>query len=350
MHLVSSHARIGLRVVATLTIGALLLAGCATSQVATTTLSGTPAFSISVPLSSVGCTLNDICVAVGTSSTNVGPSAVAEFSTPKGRWLNLALPSATSPLVTSTACSGSQCLIGGSQPGNDLVWRFVASSHSIVVATAPPGGVGINALTCNELNCDAIDTNAMGIPRLSLSGDDGLTWTHPLSMPWASGDAITSLSCGAVFDCAVSATTSQHHVELYVTRDGGLTWTRRTTPNSWTSLTSMTCQQRSCVALASVGTSSLVVRSTNFTRTWTSVSLRQRANAMACSTLTSCVVVGQHTNATPWLATLSGAAPLTTSLRYVPSPLLNVACGSKVCAAIAVTTVLSMPLALYSGK
>jgi hypothetical protein len=32
------------------------------------------------------------------------------------------------------------------------------------------------------------------------------------------------------------------------------------------------------------------------------------------------------------------------TLRYVPTPLLNVACGSKVCAAIGVTTLLSVPV------
>jgi hypothetical protein len=30
-------------------------------------------------------------------------------------------------------------------------------------------------------------------------------------------------------------------------------------------------------------------------------------------------------------------------LRYVPSPLLDAACGSKVCAAIGVTTLVSIP-------
>jgi hypothetical protein len=70
---------------------------------------------------------------------------------------------------------------------------------------------------------------------------------------------------------------------------------------------------------------------------------------MACSSMTSCVIVGQHANATPWLATLTSTATLTASLRYVPSPLLDVACGSKICAAIAVTTVLSIPLTLHSG-
>lgn len=349
MHFVPSHARVSLRVVAIASIGALFLAGCATSPVANSPLSGTPASSISVPLSSVGCTLNDVCVALGTSGTTLGPHAVAEFSTPKGRWFNLALPNTASPLLVTTACSSSQCLIGGSQPGSDLLWRFSAFSHAITVATAPPGGVGITALSCDALNCAATDVLATGVARLSLSADGGLNWTKPLPLTWARSDVVTSLSCGAVSACMVSATTAQRHVNLYVTSDGGLTWSQRTAPGSWTSLSSITCQLRHCIALARAGTTSVVVRSHDFATTWSSVSLPQQANALACSTLSRCVVVGQHTNATPWLATLHGATSLDVSMRYVPSPLLNVACGSKVCAAVAVTTLVRMPLPFHRG-
>jgi hypothetical protein len=54
--------------------------------------------------------------------------------------------------------------------------------------------------------------------------------------------------------------------------------------------------------------------------------------------------VGQHSNQTPWLATVNQDATVIVTLRYVPTPLLNVACGSKVCAAIGVTTLLSVPV------
>ena len=349
MHFVPSRARVGLRVVAITALGALLLAGCATNPVASSQLSGTPASSISVPLSSVGCTFNDVCVALGTSGTTIGPRTVAEFSTPKGRWHNLALPNTASPLIVATACSGSQCLIGGSQSGNDLLWRFSASSHTLSVATPPPGGVGIAALSCDAVNCAAIDALTTGVPRLSLSADDGLTWTHPLPMAWARGDAVSSLSCGSALDCTVSATTPGRHVELFATSDGGLTWSQHPTPSSWTSLSSITCQLRRCIALARTGTTSIVVRSHDFTTTWSSISLPQLANALACSTVTRCVIVGQRTNATPWLATLIGTTPRDVSLRYVPSPLLDVACGSTVCVAIAVTTLLRVALPLQSG-
>jgi hypothetical protein len=337
--------RFGVRFVAFLGVGALVLASCASTPVASQRLSGTPALSISVPLTGVGCTLIDVCFAVGTSSASVGPNAVGEFSTPRGRWFALSLPTSPSPLITSIACSQSNCLVAGSQPGRDLLWRFDATDHALSVATPPPGGVGVDALNCDGLNCALVDTSAqVGVPRFSFSADEGLSWTNPLTMSWAKGDTITTLACVAVFDCVVGALTPRHQFVLNVTRDGGVTWNERTTPRAWTTMTSLTCAQLRCVALASTAHSSLLIRSNTFARTWTDVTLAQRANALACSASSTCVVVGQRTSETPWLATLREGATVSASLRYVPTPLLNVACGTKRCAAIAITTVLNVPL------
>jgi hypothetical protein len=337
--------RTGVRLVAILGIGALVLASCASTLVASQRLSGTPALSISVPLSGVGCTLNDVCLAVGTSSASVGPAAVGEFSNPRGRWFALSLPTSPSPLITSIACSQSSCLVAGSQPGRDLLWRFDATDHALSIAAAPPAGVGVDALNCVGLNCALVDTSAqVGVPRFSFSADAGLSWTNPLSMSWAKGDTITTLACGAVFNCVVGALSPRHHFVLYATRDGGVTWNEQATPRAWTTMTSLTCAQLRCVALASTAHSSLLIRSNTFARAWTSVSLTQRANALACSTSSTCVVVGQRASETPWLATVHETVTVSASLRYVPTPLLSVACGTKRCAAIAVTTVLSVPL------
>jgi hypothetical protein len=203
----------------------------------------------------------------------------------------------------------------------------------------------VDALNCIDLNCALVDTSAqVGGPRFSISADDGLTWTNPLSMSWAKGDTITTMACGAIFDCVVGALSPLHKFLLYVTRDGGTTWHERATPTAWTTMTSLTCAQLKCVALASTAHSSLLIRSTTFARTWSSVSLAQRANALACSATSSCVVVGQRTTATPWLATLHQSTAVNSSLRYVPTPLLNVACGTKRCVAIGVTTLLNVPL------
>ncbi|HVA53555.1 MAG TPA: hypothetical protein VNF05_08570 [Acidimicrobiales bacterium] len=337
------RVRTGWRLVAAMAVAALVLASCGTAKVVIQRVNGTPARSISVPLTNVGCTLSNFCVAVGTSSASVGPTAVGEFATPSGHWFPLALPPSASPLITSTACTRTQCLLAGSQPGRDLLWRFSATGHTLVVATPPPGGIGVDALTCDGLNCALVDTSALGAtPRLSLSADGGLTWTVPLDMTWANGDAVTSLACGAIFDCVVSALSPRHQVTLYVTGDGGATWTQRATPPTWTSLTSLSCVNLRCVALANtIGTSKLL-RSTNLGKSWTSVRLKQQANALACTTMTSCVVVGQLSNASPWLVTLRAGITSDVSLLYVPTPLLDVACGTKTCAAIGVTTLLNV--------
>jgi hypothetical protein len=85
-----------------------------------------------------------------------------------------------------------------------------------------------------------------------------------------------------------------------------------------------------------------LVRSSTFTAQWTGVALHQHASALACVTFTTCVVVGENAKTAPWLATVKDKVLTSDTLRYVPTPLLGVACGSKVCAAIGVTTLLSL--------
>ncbi len=331
----------GARIAALLGVGALLLASCATTAV-TARLNGTPAISISVPLSNVGCTLNNVCVAVGTSSESVGPNAVGEFRTPAGHWLDLALPSTPSPLIVATACSNAQCLLGGSSPGHDLLWVFDDSDHALSTGTPPVGGIGVDALTCRGLDCALVDTGVHGVLRFSVSTDGGMTWTVPTTMAWASRDAVTALSCGTILDCLIGALTPHHRFILDDTSDGGVTWSARATPTAWTTLSSLTCQRSRCVALATTDTSSKLVRTKNFATTWSTRTLARGANALAC-TATTCVIVGQHTNDVAWLATERDGVTARATLRYVPTPLLGVACGSKVCAAIGVTTLVSVP-------
>lgn len=339
---VPNRVRTVASVAVALTLGALVLSSCASAKVHVAHLEGTPALSISVPLSNVGCTLNDVCLAVGTSSEGVGPTSVAEFSTPKGRWLNVTLPTVRSPLFTSLACAGTACLLGGSEPGDDLLWRFVAVTHATSVLVPPTGGIGVDALTCQHLNCSLIDTAAAGgALRFTSSIDGGVTWSTPVDIPWARGDAVTATSCGAPLNCVVSALTSTHQLLLYATLDGGLTWTRRSTSSSWQSLSSLSCHLRRCVALVNDGGTSKLVRSVSFAKSWTSVSLAREADGLACTTST-CVVVGESSREVPWLATVHDDSVAHVTLRYVPTPLLGVACGSKVCAAIGVTTVLSV--------
>jgi len=338
------RVRTGLRIGVGLAAGALILASCGTTAVVPTVhLSGTPALSFDVPLTNVACTLNDVCVALGTSSAGSGPISIAEFSTPKGKWLNLTLPSGASTLLTTTACSGSQCLIGGSRPGSDLLWLFDSHGHSLSALASPAQGIGVSSLTCNSLTCAMLDTGPGGVPRFSASSDQGSTWSTPVPLAFAKGDAVTTFSCGSSLSCALGLMTPAHVFALYVTSDAGSTWNEQATPSSWTTLTSLSCQVRRCVGLAATATKSLLVRSSTFTRTWKATTLKYLASSLACTPLQQCVVVGQRSNESPWLALVHDKKTTAVKLRYVPSPLLAVACGSKVCAAIGVTTLVTVP-------
>jgi hypothetical protein len=338
------HVRATSGFVVALALGAVVLASCSHPAAVTTPTraSGTPALSISVPLSTVGCTLNDVCVAVGTTGANAPIDAVAEFSTPKGRWLNLALPTAPSPLIDAMACSGSQCLLGGSQPGDDLLWLFSVSSESVRPTVVPAGGIGVDALTCDREACALVDTGAHGgPPRFVESDDGGQSWGAPEPLDFATGDAVTALACGDVEDCALGVLNDQSFL-LYVTNDAGATWQLRDTPSAWTDLTSLSCSRRDCVALAQAAASSVLVRSTNFTRTWKYLALSQKAIALACTPSAACLVAGERSGNSPWLALVRGRTVTNVRLRYVPTPLVAAACGSKVCAALGVTTLLAL--------
>jgi hypothetical protein len=337
--------RKGWRVAIVLAAGAVILASCGSPapSVAPPHLSGLPALSFDVPLTTVSCTLNDVCVAIGSSSSGAGPTSVAEFATPHGHWLNLSLPSTTSILLTTVACSGSECLIGGSSPGHDVLWLFNSHGSSLTSLTPPAQGIGVSSLTCNASTCGLIDAGPGGVPRISLSSDDGTTWSMPAPLHFAKSDAITSFSCGSTSYCALGLMTLAHVFSLYVSSDGGSSWSLETTPSTWTTLTSLTCQLRRCVAVATTSDSSELVRSTTFTRTWKVAKLTQSASSVACTANARCVVVGQRASGQAWLSLVQGKSTTDVALRYVPSPLLGVACGSKVCAAIGVTTLLSVP-------
>jgi photosystem II stability/assembly factor-like uncharacterized protein len=139
----------------------------------------------------------------------------------------------------------------------------------------------------------------------------------------------------------VSATTSENSLVVEVTHDGGATWTSRDVRASWTGLFSISCRHLVCNALVTASSKSYVVRTKNFGRRWAEVSLAAQANALACASIDSCVIVGQRGHDMAWFATSDDLQINVATLKYVPSPLLAVGCGRAVCTAVGVSTVLS---------
>jgi hypothetical protein len=328
---------------ATLGTAGMILASCGTAASSLPLVKGVPSIGISVPLQQVACTLGNSCVAVGTSNASLGPSVVGEYREASGRWVSLTVPGATSAQMNAASCWSSDCLLGGAQSTGDLLWDYRAADHTVSVAVTPTGGVGISALDCyGPLTCALIDTSANGQYRFSETIDGGTTWTSSLPLDWTSGDSVTSLACNASANCLVGATTPSGQVQLAVTHDAGATWVARSTSSAWTGIASLTCRARACVALAATSRGSRIIRSTNLGLNWNGVQVSANASALACTTWSRCVAVGQSAAGTPWLARVTRVAVTIRSLQYVPSPLLDVACGTKVCAAIGVTTLLAL--------
>ncbi|HUV57881.1 MAG TPA: hypothetical protein VMV96_03655 [Acidimicrobiales bacterium] len=329
----------------TLALAGVLLASCSStaSVNGSTPVTGVPSIGISVPLQQVACTLDNSCVAVGATGASLGPSTVGEYRLGSGRWVSLVVPTAVSAQITTASCWTTGCLLAGAQSTGDLLWSYQSATHSVTVLTPPTGGVDVIALDCYAtLSCVLLDLDAAGQARILATLDGGVSWTSPTNLDWASGDSVTSLACHSGNDCLVGATTTTNQAVVEVTHDAGFTWTALTTPSAWTSLSSLTCRVRSCAGIAATANGSRLVHTTTFGRVWHGVAIPAQNAALACSGLQHCVAVGTSSPGSPWLAQVAHGVVTARTLKYVPSPLVDVACGTTTCAAIGVTTLLTL--------
>ena len=318
----------------------LLLAACGTvTPPPFSGVVGIPSISLTVPLQVVACTTGDSCVALGASGSDFAPTSTGEVRSATSTWRSLNVPGAPSSQLTSSSCWDSGCLAGGIGPGGDLVWRYLVAPPSVTVVSAPRGGRGVESLTCYAPgSCALVDTTSIvGDARLSLTSDGGVTWSPAEVLPWSAGDVISSVTCRNAQQCLVTATDARGGAAVESTTDGGVTW-RAGVVGPWSSLSSLTCQLGLCRALATSPQGSLAVTSTNFGETWTSTVLPAHANALACSPLGHCVLVGQPNPQAPWIARWRGTKFVSPASKYVPSPLVGVACGDTLCAAIGAST------------
>lgn len=343
---VSAHVRSLVRVAAICSVAGVVLASCATAIKTSPHLTGLPAISISVPLSSVGCTTNNSCVALGTSALDVSPTSVGEYRLTNGRWASLSVPSAdSSTFLASSSCWTDGCLFVGSQSSGDLVWRYSASTHAVTIATTPRSASGVEAASCySSMTCAILDSARDGA-RFLVTVDGGTTWSSPVALGVPSQDTVTSLSCSSELECMASFLNMSNGIAVYVTSDGGATWTPKTgfSTVTWSALTSLTCVGRGCLGLAKLSTGWRIVRTKNFGKSWSKVdSLPSSIVTLACTSLEHCIVGGVTGSSSPWLATLNAGSVTPVKLKYVPSPIADVACGSRICAAIAVTTVMEL--------
>ncbi len=320
---------------------AALLSACGTTGAARAPrVTGLPSISISVPLGLVACQPTGTCVAVGQSTTGIGPSATAEVHSASGTWRAMRVPGLVGSAITGGSCWDQGCLFVGSQPSGDLVWRYHPASVAMTRAHAPADAVGLSQVDCLAGGtCWALDATASGgAARLLATSDGATTWTSPLTLTWTTGLSVRALACTSAQACLVAATDG-HVVTLERTGDAGASWTALAHPQAWSDLSSLQCFARGCWALARVGARTELVHQVH--GRWRSVPVTGSPGALACTTQERCVVVGTHSGA-PWVATVTSGVATSARLRYVPSAPVAVACGERRCAAVASATVLSL--------
>ncbi len=329
-----------LRSLLVIALGALALSAC-NSTTQSAPLAGVPSASIEVPLTSVGCTTTDTCLALGASSATSGPTTLGEDRSAHGTWHPVRVPAAASARLDELACARTACLAGGAQLSGDLLWRYRSATHAVTVLDPPPGGQGVRALACaSDTACVLIDvTSVVGAARLSWTSDAGATWTRPVAIPWSAHLTVTGVACRSL-TCVVVAT-SGTHVSLEETSDAGLTWTPLAVSAQWRTMKDLHCWHSSCVALVSGETSSLV-RSRDFAATWTALALSSRTRAIACVHPTRCVAVGQSASGAGMVTTITERRVHDLALVYAPSVLFDAACGTSECAAIGASTLVAL--------
>jgi hypothetical protein len=275
--------------------------------------------------------------------------AVGEARGVSGGWKVIHTPTLTSTVtIQGASCWTDTCLFVGQDSDGDVIWRYDTPTDALSAATAPTGGISVDAVSCfGPLSCATIDEAKGSGPRFETTSDGGDTWSTPVALP-QTGDNVRSLACGSSLVCIVAMASSSDAVDIYTTLDGGTTWTPRTSSrtSAWETLTSLTCRKLVCVGLAEEQSGWHIVRTATLGRSWSVKSAfsvgANTSPTLACDTLTSCVIGGTKDGSTPWLATYNNGVLKTQKLKYIPSPILQLACGHKVCAGIGVTTLLTL--------
>lgn len=321
-------------------VAGLTLAAC--TNVGAVVVTGTPALSIDVPLTSAGClTTGRFCVAFGTTATSGPLTSTAEAFTPATGWRALGVPSALNANLVATTCSAERCLTAGVASNHDLLWLSDPADSSVVLPlNGPTGGAGVHAVNCQANgDCVLVDTGAAsGLARIAFSADNGATWTTPRTVSKSSSLNVTSVACTANdASCVAVANVGSTSVSLR-TRDEGRTWFLGERLR-WSSVRDLHCVGGSCTALATNATSSYLLTSRNLGQSWHQSSLNHVATALSCTSINHCVAVGATNQQGGWLATVHDGQTNVATLRYVPSSLGDVSCSTTRCLAIGVTTV-----------
>ena len=376
-----------MRLVATIGISSLALASCSTTSSSSgPSVTGIPASSITVGLQVVGCTPSGTCITLGGPGSSGPVYATAEERTPKGHWSTYSAPLGSQLTFSQLGCSNSLCVVFGQSGPTQELWTDSLASNAFQSVPLPPKLESFNAVSCNADSCNVLYTSttnqvfigtvsSSAVPNWSTAAQiwpspsaaaaptTTTTTTQPATTASSTSSTTSStststttttsttlpasnnssnenvsglaLSCPDTYQCvaAVQAGTALSLVRV-------LPGIQSTESTNWKAVASLSCSTKSCEALITTPTGKVLAHSSNFAKSWRYASAPLGLSKFQCATTQHCVGIGPG----PWVGWINGLNVTPGKTTYVPSALLDVACSTKDCAAIGITTVASVRL------
>jgi hypothetical protein len=148
----------------------------------------------------------------------LGMTAVGFWNAVGTAWHPMRMPNGVCADLAYYGCTFSYCLLGGVNSGQDAIWLYNATTHTVTVRPHPRGARGVDATTCVGVSlCIIGDTSHNEVRFLFTTNvaaswhvDDALSRLH-----LSSDETISALTCWSTAACLIAASS--------VTYDGGTT-------------------------------------------------------------------------------------------------------------------------------
>jgi photosystem II stability/assembly factor-like uncharacterized protein len=243
--------------------------------------------------------------------------------------------------LNNVSCtSTTTCVaVGADAAGSGIAEVSTNGGTSFTSVAVPNGTKTLSALSCATATSTCVASDGTNVLT---SSDGGNSWSSQHLAP--QGVELLGAFCESASQCFVGGMQSSwvlgNHAEVFVSGDGGTTWTQATVPNNVPGVVSFACPSTSTC----IGVGSGVVVSHDSGQTWNLVPVNGNANqlfSISCASAQSCIAVGPNPGgeADP---TLPADAVLTTdggntfnavTLPASSASVFEVSCTSSTCLA-----------------
>ncbi len=259
-------------------------------------------------LGSLACLSATTCLAISRPSGLGALPSLVETTNTGTSWTGATFPGTLLAPISVTCTSSTKCFVIALSTGPPELFVSSDSAATWKQATLPSAVSSsdlLESVACpSSLNCIAVATEDGGQPTFLSSSDGGLTWTTTEKVRGADFWFGDQLSCTSASHCMSMAYadnvfgSGQTSPLLYLTSDGGATWTPRYAfGEQFNQIVGLQCtSDGTCQGVANnstFGGPSTVVSSTDGGLSWAASPMPLGPVAsMSCTSATTCVAVG----------------------------------------------------------